>query len=353
MSVHPGISSAAVGDQRTGLRKLLPVSPDEAAGIAAALTATLADLHAVGLCAGSLEIDDVVLDADGRPLIGHDPIPMTDVDAAVVADVRAVGRLLAAMLPSQRPRARSALPRRAAQRQTAALAIVARRAMAATAHGPSAAELADLVAGAAPDARLPGSAQPSGADPDDSSTQSARPYIAAVAVSAALFVAALLFWPSHSSQHPSAASSVGGPSPAAPPTTPPGPPATPKCAAVASALRADVDGDGCDDELSYVDGVLTSPSARFSIGEAADRVATGRWACEPPATLGVLRPATGTVFVADRWPGEDSDVTLRQVAAIAGAVDITAADTDGDGCDELVVRRADGSSTSVRPEDAP
>src|SRR5512143_3485878 len=102
--MHPGVAASVVEGQRVPLQSLLPVSADEAAGIAASLASTLADLHAVGLCAGSLDIDDVVVERDGRPLIGHDPIPMSDVDTAVVHDVRALAKLLGAMLPVQKSR---------------------------------------------------------------------------------------------------------------------------------------------------------------------------------------------------------------------------------------------------------
>jgi hypothetical protein len=121
-----------------------------------------------------------------------------------------------------------------------------------------------------------------------------------------------------------------------------------ECPNVTSALRADLNSDGCDDPLDFAAGVLSSPVGRFRVGAAADRAATGRWTCRSSATLALLRP-DGTVFVADAWAAPGHDVVLRQVGAVAGAVEITGDDSDGDGCDELVVHKRDGGSTTIRP----
>jgi hypothetical protein len=124
------------------------------------------------------------------------------------------------------------------------------------------------------------------------------------------------------------------------------------CPAITGTLHADVDSDGCDDELAYSGGVLASAAGRFRIGASSDHVATGRWACRPPATLALLRP-DGEVFVADTWAAPGHDVTLRLVASVAGAVDITTVDPKGDGCDELIVHTSDGGTTTVHPRGAP
>jgi hypothetical protein len=118
------------------------------------------------------------------------------------------------------------------------------------------------------------------------------------------------------------------------------------CPAITVALRADLDGDGCDDALTYAGGVLSSPAGRFRVGASNDQVATGRWACHPPSTLALLRP-DGDVFVADTWAAPGHDVTLRQVASVPSAVSLMSVDPNGDGCDDLVVHRRDGSSTTV------
>src|SRR5438105_1341096 len=77
----------------------------------------------------------------------------------------------------------------------------------------------------------------------------------------------------------------------------------PPCPAVATyshalqfsnALRADIDGDGCDDELSYADGVLAAGALRMHVGAPGDEIALGHWTCGPVA-VALLRPATGEV----------------------------------------------------------
>src|SRR5438874_142622 len=51
------------------------------------------------------------------------------------------------------------------------------------------------------------------------------------------------------------------------------------CAAIAGPVHADVDGDGCDEEVSFTDGVLTAGSLRLRVGGPGDQVALGRWTC--------------------------------------------------------------------------
>src|SRR5690242_4475726 len=71
--------------------------------------------------------------------------------------------------------------------------------------------------------------------------------------------------------------------------------AAPRCPLVAAPLRADIDGDGCDEEVSFADGVLTAGAVRMQLGAPGDQVALGRWTCGP-VTVALLRPGTGEVF---------------------------------------------------------
>jgi hypothetical protein len=114
------------------------------------------------------------------------------------------------------------------------------------------------------------------------------------------------------------------------------------------ALVADVNGDGCSELLTYADGQLQSTAGQFTLGGPGDRVVTGRWSCTMPATPAILR-RDGRVFIADRWASSGSDVVTRLVATQPGAVDLQVTDRDGDGCDELVLQRSDGSSSTVVP----
>jgi hypothetical protein len=128
--------------------------------------------------------------------------------------------------------------------------------------------------------------------------------------------------------------------------------AAPDCPVVTATLRADLDGDGCDDALDFTAGVLSSAAGRFRVGDPGDHVATGRWACHPPATLALLRP-DGTLFVADAWATPGQQVVLRSVGTVADATDISVADENGDGCDELVVHRRNGATATLHPGGTP
>src|SRR5437588_11459041 len=102
------------------------------------------------------------------------------------------------------------------------------------------------------------------------------------------------------------------------------PAAPPPCPAVANALqysnalRADVDGDGCDDELSFSDGVLSTGAVRMRLGSAGDHVAVGRWTCGA-ATVALLRPATGEVFRFDGWATAGRAVPAVALVRVDGA----------------------------------
>src|SRR5437588_12433799 len=96
------------------------------------------------------------------------------------------------------------------------------------------------------------------------------------------------------------------------------PAAPPPCPAVANALRADVDGDGCDDELSFSDGVLSTGAVRMRLGSAGDQVAVGRWTCGA-AAVALLRPATGEVFRFDGWATAGRAVPAVALVRVDGA----------------------------------
>jgi len=115
---------------------------------------------------------------------------------------------------------------------------------------------------------------------------------------------------------------------------------------VTTPLVADTDADGCPEALRWADGVLEAGDRRWAVGQAGDRVATADWSCSGRATLAVLRPATGQVFVFGAWaePGHDL------VAQVTGRVDrgfaIRPADL-GDGCPRVAVERSDGAPVTL------
>src|SRR5581483_3612976 len=125
------------------------------------------------------------------------------------------------------------------------------------------------------------------------------------------------------------------------PATTPGPPATEPCPASSSPLHADVDGDGCDEDIAFADGVLTAGSRRMHVGSAGDQIALGRWTCGG-AIVALLRPSTGEVFRFDGWATQDSSVSGIAAGRVEGAVRLEAAPRNGDRCDDLVVVRSSG-----------
>src|SRR5690606_34297084 len=93
-------------------------------------------------------------------------------------------------------------------------------------------------------------------------------------------------------------------------------------------LVARVDADACPVALSLSGTVLAGPQAdaeplRYELGEPGDVVVVGDWTCSGVDTPGLYRPATGEVFLFERWPDPgdplvttqayDSDVTGGEV----------------------------------------
>ena len=113
-----------------------------------------------------------------------------------------------------------------------------------------------------------------------------------------------------------------------------------------NALRADVDGDGCDDELSFSDGVLTAGAVRMRLGAAGDQVAVGRWTCGA-AAVALLRPATGEVFRFDGWATAGRAVPAVALGRVDGAEAVHAAARPQSQCDDVVVTRRSGAPVIV------
>jgi hypothetical protein len=102
-----------------------------------------------------------------------------------------------------------------------------------------------------------------------------------------------------------------------------------------------VNGDGCDEEVSFSGGVLTAGRLSMAVGAPDDRIALGRWACGP-VTVALLRPTTGEVFRFDGWATEGSPVPAVALGRVEGAVDVGAAPRTGGRCDDIVVNRMTG-----------
>lgn len=97
-------------------------------------------------------------------------------------------------------------------------------------------------------------------------------------------------------------------------------------------------------DFTYRDGVLARDGTQWELGRPDDVVAVGDWDCDGEATPALLRPATGMVYAFAAWAA-DSDVQADLVGTVRGGVDVQAADTDGDGCQDIVVTDANGAAT--------
>lgn len=101
--------------------------------------------------------------------------------------------------------------------------------------------------------------------------------------------------------------------------------------------------------------VATAPPAleyqgvTYDIGEPGDIVVLGDWWCRDLPTAAVLRPATGQLYVFERWPDDDEADLAAPTPQPVGtnAADLTS-ESVGD-CDRLVVQHADGTEQVVTP----
>jgi hypothetical protein len=329
---HPGVVELAgfeVSDEQAVLRTV-DVGPsldqsgalpsERVAELVAAVATMVADLHSIGIVHGAIEAPHVLTASDGRPVlcsfsragrVGEQP-PGAPGPLSPSDDVADLGALALALLdddPLARLRGEPSLAD--AIRSVARTALDPDRAA-----RPSAAQLAEKLRTAEarklPTARV---------------RQRQLAFLGASALLVVVGVALLLpgrhHRPATVTVAPAARVSPAAPLPKA-------------CPVVTTTLRADVDGDGCDDSVTFTDGLLSAAGLHFKIGEADDIAATGHWGCRPKATIALLRP-DGDVALFDDWAKPGQQVTARLVGHVPGANQLRADDVNNDGCDEMVV----------------
>lgn len=230
---------------------------------------------------------------------------------------------------------------------------LAMEAAAATATGPSAAEVASRLGHLAHDGS--GWAQRLAAPP-----RVVRSGAIVVVAATALVGLSILRWPAGGGQSspppgPGAVPAVASPARAEQRTEAPaasagaeGPPRpgarlwpSPRSGGAcpdAGPLSADVDGDGCPEAVEVDAGVIRAGWRRWAVGSAGDVVALGDWNCDGATTPAVLRPETGGVFVFDLWAPSAEPHAARPVRMVPGAVGLEAR-----GCGHAAVHLSDGS----------
>jgi hypothetical protein len=352
------------------------------AGLGAAVAATLADLHDIGVVHGRLDATHILVGDDGRPRLCGLSHPG---GAAPHDDVAALGLVLGEVLERATPGPRS-WPwhgRSSAAHRRELEQVLARASDPVPSRRPNARLLASSILSAVPGAELPVTGSPfpgpepayvppdeelldlvftheltdderwaqafgddpsepagaAGPDPPpvrDGGSSRARLAAGSGAVAVGAIAAGVVFvggWGSRGSAAPPDA--VRASSPAGQAGCP-----------VAAAPAADVDGDGCPEALVVEGGSVRAGAARWTLGQPGDLIAVGDWECDGRAAPALLRPATGDVFVFPGWAAEGEPVTVEARDRLPGAVAIRGEPT-ADGCDDLVVDLGSGATATV------
>ena len=354
------------------LEQLATMPAEQVAGLAAAVAATLADLHGAGVVHGRLDASHVLVGPEGRPILcGIDA--HSDPPPAPHDDVAALGALMVTLLdPSSAGPDLEPIPDRRWRRRRSwdgwvrrSLLLLADQACAEPAtRRPTARRLAAAITEAVPDAAAvdPGGRGPARdqpfeptdlPEPDPFATLrlAAEPpadrarWSALAGAAAAVVVLALVgtgaargFWP--------AQGAGGAPSTAPPTTTQPTTTITQPTTTITQPTTApSTTGTSMAARSPAVEVPVVGFGPReYRVGQAGDRVAVGDWDGDGEPTPAVLRPSTGEVFVFTSWP-DGSPITVRPTTSVPDGVELVAEPAGAR--DSLVVRRVDGSRTIV------
>jgi hypothetical protein len=375
---HPGVvelvAFARHGDDaelRTGyagrpLSGLPAIDVDHAAGIVAAVSETVADLHDLGIVHGRLGPSHVLIGSGGRPRVcGLSGAGAVADGARTSDDVAALGRMLADLIGSDAavepiPDRRLRWRRRArwSDHHRRALLTLADQASAdEPTRRPAARALAAAIQAAVPSAVLRLANEPA-ADADELRLADQLDQLPAprrdsarlgtrgvLGILGGVLVAGGLA--AMTARGPAAATDAAAPTAPvamhATDTTDTTHTTTTRTPAAASrrctsqrGATADVTGDGCADVVVINGPMIEFGDARFIVGEAGDIATVGDWDCDGVATPALLRRASGEVFIFPTWAERGRDVTVRAVARRAGARRLVVRHLSG-GCDGLSV----------------
>jgi hypothetical protein len=358
-------------------------SVERVAGLGAAVAATLADLHGIGVVHGRLDATHILVGDDGRPRLCGLSHPG---GAEPHDDVAALARVLGDVLARAGTQPRLTRPwfgRSGTAHRRALEQVIARALDPVPSRRPTARLLASSLLAAVPGAELPAGGprspapEPRPVPPDEhllelvfsheltdderwaqafgdqppepgtgvgaepapaSGERGGRARVAAGSGAAALaaIAAGAVFvggWGWRGS----------GGQPAAVQATAPG--SRGDCPA-AAAPAADVNGDGCAEALVVEGGTVSAGPISWTLGQPGDLIAVGDWACDGGSAPALLRPSTGDVFVFPGWAAEGEPVTVEARDRLPGAVAIRGEPGD-DGCDDLVVDLGSGATARV------
>lgn len=117
---------------------------------------------------------------------------------------------------------------------------------------------------------------------------------------------------------------VPGGGPATSPAEPVAAPATTAPAAMPPTActepgHLDLDGDGCPDPHRVEQTTVRALGRTYEVGRPGDRVQVADWDCDGIATIAVVRPGTGEIFLFDGWSLEGGAITVAAVDVVQGA----------------------------------
>lgn len=304
---------------------LTPMHAQQVAAIAAALSATLADLHEAGIVHGRIDSSHVLIGSHGRPVLcGFGP--QLEPPASPEDDIAAMGALIVELLgdeqePKLFPDRRWTRPRREGWERRALLLVADHACAEPATRRPSARRLAAEIAAAVPSATI------TAIERHERTGRRLPGLVRALLGVAVLGLGAMRL------VEPGSRPEVGL---SAPPAT--------TSTSAASDTR-----EPLPREVVVVDGITVSVGERrYRVGQPGDLVVVGDWDGDGEPTPAVLRPGTGEVFVFTAWADARGDVVVEAIDRVEGARELAA--QPGIGGDALIVRRSDGSWRQVPVE---
>jgi hypothetical protein len=367
---HPGVvevvtcdpdgSSLVLAAPATETLGDLTTRPDLALEVLAAVSETVADLHALGIVHGAVTTDAVLVPADRRPILtafraaglageshgAGSPLRPSDDVAALIGLVSTAlttrgeprlrrgraNRTRASRDGDLRTLVRDATDGRWPPARTLARAIEAEL-------GPRPAPVAparSTYAVADPFARL----RPRDPEPDRARSMRLVTLLAAVAGVASLTWGGLTLRAGSSAPRTSDPVAAAGRHASLPTTT------------ARSTTRAPVTPTVAHGRPVVAhDGVLTVGSTRYSIGRPGDEVVAADWGCRGSVRALVLRPDSGELFVFTGWATAGHDLTAESAGRVTPGSHLATA-TDGRGCPVADAVAPAGRTARVDPGQA-
>jgi hypothetical protein len=394
--VHAGEVQTPTGDafelrtRLAGSRTLATMgaaTPARIAAVMSSLSATVADLHRLGIVHGRISADHVVVAGDGRPVLcgfSHAQLSCADDDPSsphsAPGDVAALGDLLHHLLgeaPDPHARPASRWTRRSADGVRRVLQRIADEATDLDPlRRPTAARLADSIQRVTPAMPMetpdaapqvdepPPTSLPT---PRSSPSRPAPRRAVAAGVAAVAALVGLLVWTGSSGGDPGPDSTLAGrdapisvlaaPSVSAKPSEPAehsassAPPSVALDAAGCSTTPAGgttAAGEPCPVEVHFDGGTLVVGVQRFRVDLLRATAAIGDFGCDGRVAAAVVDLDTGDVFVFDAWATATAHVTAVRLDRVPEARQVTA-EPDGAGCHRVVVHDQWGLRHQLAP----